>query len=78
MLQFAGEFQGELHAGQIQPALLDEVFHLTQLLDIMIGIQAKIARCARGCYQTFAFVLAQRLGMHFHQSRSNADDKEWF
>jgi hypothetical protein len=57
-LQLPGQFQRQLHARQVQPALFDKIFHLTKLLNVAIRIQAQVAGCARGGNQTLALVFA--------------------
>jgi hypothetical protein len=65
LLELASEFEGELNAGQVQPALFHKIFNLTKLFNIAIRIETQIARRPRGCDKTLALVLAKRLRMHF-------------
>src|SRR5215213_3400770 len=41
--QTPGQLQRELHTSQVQSAIFDKVFHLSKLLDVAIGVKAKIA-----------------------------------
>lgn len=73
-----GEFQGELHAGQIQTAFFHQVFDLPQAFDVVVAIESKIAGRAGRCDKSLTFVLPKRLRMHLDQPGRNADHKEWF
>jgi len=77
-LEFARELQGELHPGQIEAALLDKELDLPELLDVAVGVQAKVARRPGRGDESLTLVFPQGLRMHFDEPGRNADDKQGF
>lgn len=72
-LKLPGQFERKLYSGQIETALLHEVFHLTQSFDVVIRVESKIAGGTGRRDKAFSLILAQRLGMHFNEARRNTD-----
>jgi hypothetical protein len=74
--QAAGQLERKLDAGQVEPALLDQVLHLAQALDVAVGVESQVAGGARGGDQPFALVLPQRLRVHLQEAGRDADHEE--
>lgn len=77
-LDLAGQLKRELDSGQVQSALFNQILHLTQPLNVAIRIQAEVPGRSRWSNESLTLVLAQRLGMHFNQTRRDADNEQRF
>jgi hypothetical protein len=77
-LEFPGQLERELHAGEVEATLFYEILNLSKALDILVRVQPEIARGTRGRNQPFALILAQGLWVHLDEPRRDTDDKQGF
>ena len=64
---FAGQLQRQLDTGQIDSTFLNQGLDLAESVDVLAGLQTKIAGRPRRRDKTFALVLAQSLRMQLQE-----------